>query len=81
MIIRASHLSEEALFDCYYAARRGETLDPHRGPLWLGPKWTAGGLLARVQQGCARLRPLMSHGRGRTPRRCVAAASTKLPLA
>ena len=60
---------------------RGEALDPDRGARWLSPKWTASGLLARVQQGCARLRPLMSRGRGRTPRRCVAAASTKLPLA
>ena len=28
MILRASHLSDETLFDCYYAARRGDTLDP-----------------------------------------------------
>ena len=28
MIMRASHLSEDTLFDCYYAARRGETPDP-----------------------------------------------------
>jgi hypothetical protein len=28
MIIRAPHLQDDALFDCYYAARRGETLDP-----------------------------------------------------
>jgi hypothetical protein len=28
MIIRASHLSDDTLFDCYYASRRGDTLDP-----------------------------------------------------
>ena len=28
MKIRAPHLQDDALFDCYYAARRGETLDP-----------------------------------------------------
>ena len=28
MIIRAPHLQDDALFDCYYAARRGDTLDP-----------------------------------------------------
>ena len=28
MIVRAPHLQDDVLFDCYYAARRGETLDP-----------------------------------------------------
>ena len=28
MIIRAQHLQDDTLFDCYYAARRGESLDP-----------------------------------------------------
>ena len=28
MMIRAPHLQDDRLFDCYYAARRGETLDP-----------------------------------------------------
>ena len=28
MIVRAPHLQDERLFDCYYAARRGDTPDP-----------------------------------------------------
>jgi hypothetical protein len=28
MIVRAPHLQDERLFDCYYAARRGDALDP-----------------------------------------------------
>jgi len=28
MIVRAPHLQDDVLFDCYYAARRGESLDP-----------------------------------------------------
>jgi len=28
MIVRTAHLQDDALFDCYFASRRGETLDP-----------------------------------------------------
>jgi len=28
MIVRTPHLQDEVIFECYYAARRGETLDP-----------------------------------------------------
>ena len=28
MIGRAPHLQDEGLFDCYYAERRGDTMDP-----------------------------------------------------
>ncbi len=28
MIVRAPHLQDDALYECYYAARRGEALDP-----------------------------------------------------
>ena len=28
MMLRASHLQDDTLFECYYAVRRGETIDP-----------------------------------------------------
>jgi hypothetical protein len=28
MMLRAAHLQDDALFDCYYAVRRGEAIDP-----------------------------------------------------
>jgi len=28
MIVRAPHLQDERLYECYYAERRGDVLDP-----------------------------------------------------
>ena len=34
MIVRAPHLQDDVLYECYYAERRGESIDPPSA--WLG---------------------------------------------